>query len=67
MHGVLEERCGSVVGTAEKHVWDVVVSITWGVTDACGKRRGRCETFQGRFRSVRRDGGEFLRRERSAS
>lgn len=51
-HGVLEERCGSVAGTAEKHVWEVVVPITWGVTEACGKRCGRRGTFQGRFRSV---------------
>lgn len=52
VRGALEERCGSVAGTAEKHVWEVVVPITWGVTEACGKRCGRRGTFQGRFRSV---------------
>lgn len=50
-HGASWERARSVGRTAEKHIRNVVPG-TESVTEACGKRRGRHGTLQGRFRSV---------------
>ena len=71
MHGVLEICERSVGGTARKACMACGALTTCGrygsVQEASWKTWNVSETFQERYRDVRRDDGEFRKRGRSVS